>query len=121
MPKGCDGKSIDELHRLFNDAVASEHRRIGEALEPTRLRNLVQAEHDRLVKALDSLGDEWKKLIPGRPILHAFAKEAKLDQARLKTLYIKMAKEGAGDPFAEIREVFASYANFGKVPMGGRS
>lgn len=114
MPRGCDGRSGEELAALFASRALEELTRLQGALKADVVRAMAAEEHGRLEAALAADGDEWKSLIPGRPVLHAFAASAKLDQTRLKTLYIKAARGVEPDAFAEVKAIFADFSALGK-------
>lgn len=50
--------------------------------------------------------DDWKALIPGKPVLARFAAVANLSLARAKSLYIDAVQRDGHAPFKEIEELF---------------
>jgi hypothetical protein len=116
MPSGCDGKDAEELEAMILAEAALQRERITSVLDPATISTLVREEHARLDAALARPGDDWKDLVPGRPILNSFAKAANLDRARLKNLYLKEARGHVADPFAAVRAIFASFAGYGREP-----
>ena len=55
---------------------------------------------------MDSDNDEWKNLIPGRPILNHFAAKAKLPIGRAKKLYINYVLDKKKNTFNDIEKIF---------------
>ena len=61
-------------------------------------------------KALDQDTDEWKFLVPGKPVIAAFAKHACIEIGMLKNLFIHRADAVSPHPFEEIIEVFRRFS-----------
>jgi AAA ATPase domain len=112
MPKGCHGKTTDELIALFEVCANAERNRIADALSQSELAAFTRATMTELEGALSD--ETWKVKIPGRPILQIFCsgKHSGLDFGRFKTAYIRAASEIASSPFAEIESMFARFSNF---------
>jgi hypothetical protein len=104
MPKGCQGKTTDELIALFEACANTERNRITDALSSSELAAFTRETMAELEKALSD--ETWKEKIPGRPILQIFCsgKHSGLDFGRFKTAYIRAATEIASSPFAEIED-----------------
>jgi hypothetical protein len=118
MPKGCHGLGLPELLAAFESRRSDEKQRIESALDATKVNRLVEAEVRLLSDALRADDEAWKCLLPGRPILAAFAKKAKIEIATLKRLYIRRAKGHERNPFADIRAIFGDFARLGStLPM----
>lgn len=111
MPKDCHGKSQAEVQKLLLDEANREGSRLRDALDPSRVSQEVDTYYGRLEASLDADTDEWKTLIPGKPLLGRFASRAGFDPGRARTMYINAARRAAMDPFAEVREIFATFAN----------
>ncbi len=106
MPKDCHGKSVSETQELFRSAATDELSRVTAVLDGDAVRREVEDTYSRLETAISDDTDEWKMLIPGKPVLGAFASGAGLSAARAKSLYITQAAAGSHEPFKEIVELF---------------
>jgi len=113
MPSDCTGKEREELLGAFQAGHSVESSRLSVAMDPKALADLVDAEYSRVKEVFDRNDEDWKRMLPGRPILSKFAQTANLDAVRLKRMYIKVARDSGPDPFAEIREIFKSFATYG--------
>lgn len=112
MPKGCDNKGKDELIGLIEAQSDSERKRIKTILEETKVRTLIGSTFDNLTKSLADDTDDWKSLIPGRPLLNQFARKAHIQVGRLKTLFLREAEECNPNPFADVINCFEHFNNF---------
>lgn len=115
LPKGCDNKSLSDLKGLFQSRTKEENARVMTCLDSDMLNALVEEEYKRLEQSVDKGSEEWKRLIPGRPVFQRFARESNMDVGRLKTLYIKASMECKPDPFVEIRRIFESFTTMAGV------
>ena len=77
MPKGCDETSLVDLLKLLESKRASEVSRCLSSLETTEVDGACKHEHQTIEDALNRDHDDWKALIPGRPILKRFASHTK--------------------------------------------
>ncbi|MCK1615433.1 ATP-binding protein [Bradyrhizobium sp. 159] len=112
MPKGCQGKTTDELIALFEAEAASERLRLSEALAADDIAAFTRQTMTGLEASL--LDGTWKEKVPGRPILQIFCsnKHCGLDFGRFKNAFVKAAQDTASSPFAEIGEIFARFSEF---------
>ncbi|MCP3460689.1 ATP-binding protein [Bradyrhizobium sp. CCGUVB23] len=112
MPKGCQGKTTDELIALFEAEAASERLRLNEALSANDIAAFTRQTMTELETSLSD--GTWRKKIPGRPILQIFCsnKHCGLDFGRFKNAFVKAAEDMASSPFAEIEEIFARFSEF---------
>lgn len=115
MPKGCEGKSETELLGLFSGRSQSELDRFQEALKTDNIKNAIDQHFREMNTSLDNDTEDWKKVLPGRPIFRQFVRRANLDIGRAKRLYIMKAQEVAENPFADIDAVFSDFACFGQT------
>jgi ABC-type lipoprotein export system ATPase subunit len=106
MPKECHNKSVAEATELFTEKASAELDRVKSVLDGDGVTKEVEDSFNRLEKAIEDDSDDWKALIPGKPVLAGFAKSAGLSPARAKTLYIAKALISETKPFAEIIEIF---------------
>lgn len=114
MPKGVHGIDLATLHGKFKDRRDKEEDRVRTVLDRAAVAKLIEDEHAKLTAALDAKGDEWRRIIPGRPILNALAAQTKMDLARLKRLYLRAAKSVDTNPFQEIKHIFAGFTVIAK-------
>ncbi|MFZ3064094.1 MAG: ATP-binding protein [Nitrospirota bacterium] len=110
MAKDCHTMSIDDLVKQLVTRGVEEQGRIASSIQPGAVESYARTIAKKLQDSLDQDTDEWKALIPGRPLLNMFAGRAKLDSARLKTAYIREAEKKPVNPFQEVIDVFSSFA-----------
>src|SRR5580765_7065349 len=92
MPKGSASIGIDDLLKLFENERRSEVERCVASLDPAAVATACKREYETIDSGLNRDHDDWKALIPGRPILKRFAAQSMQDYATLKRLYVKAAK-----------------------------
>ncbi len=112
MPSDCTGKELQELLLAFQAVQSVEIGRVSAGMDPKALATLVETEYRRIKEAFDRDDDQWKRILPGRPILNRFAKVAGLDVGHLKRLYLRIARDSEPDPFGEIRGIFSHFSTF---------
>ena len=110
MPKNCHGRTGDELAQLFHDRVAEERGRIDSALDPILIGDAARAAFTSLQTKLAAGDNSWKTVIPGRPILHAFASHTGLNAARIKQAYILASESITPSPFVEVIDMFSTFS-----------
>jgi hypothetical protein len=110
MPSDSHAKSPGELGDLFSKAIDSERQRWDTSLSPEIARSLIDEKYEALKDSIDRDTDDWKVLIPGKPILGVFSGKAQLSSARFKTLYISAAESVNPSPFEEVLSLFADFA-----------
>lgn len=112
MPKGCQGKTTDELIALFEAEAGTERLRLSEALSANDIAAFTRQTMTELETSLTD--GTWKEKVPGRPVLQIFCsnKHCGLDFGRFKTAFVKAAQGTASSPFAEIEEIFARFSEF---------
>ena len=110
MPSDSHAKAPRELGDLFSEAIDSERHRLDTLLSPAVARSLIDEKYEALKGSIDRDTDDWKRLIPGKPILGVFSGKAQLSPARLKTLYISAAEAVSPSPFEEVFSLFADFS-----------
>ena len=110
MPSACNGLTSEELVRAITATVQSEERRLGEVLDVAAIESVVTREYARIRASLDADTDEWKALVPGKPLLGKFAGEATLAVGHAKTLYVNAVAAMGADTFADIEAIFDRFA-----------
>ena len=113
MPKDCQGKSLPELEPLLLAEAEREKARLEQCLNPESIKSSISGYFERLAQSLDSDSDDWKTLIPGKPLLGIFASRIGLDQSKAKMLYLNAGLSSDRRPFAEIEEIFKDFAESG--------
>jgi len=110
MPKDCHGKTLDEVKGLILSELSEDKLRIDNLLTESTVGASTIDYFNRLTKSLDDDTDEWKALIPGKPLLGRFASAAGINASRAKTMYINAAQDSGRQPFAEILDIFEHFA-----------
>jgi hypothetical protein len=113
MPKDCHGKTRDELLGLLVERAAAEGTRVQKELHPESISRQADQHFSSIKASLDGGTDEWKKMMPGRPILNQFVAKTGLGIDRAKRLYIAETLKGSGDVFEEINVIFRTFAEGG--------
>lgn len=116
MPKGCHGKNKTETKEMFSAVAAGELERVKATLDSGVVQGQVEQTFNDLEAALSEDSDDWKNLIPGKPVLARFAAVANLSLARAKSLYINAAQRDGHAPFKEIEELFEEMSS---APLHG--
>lgn len=111
MPKSCNGADLGTLLNLFEGMREKEANRVGAVLSATDLPKLVEEEYRRIAASVESGTDDWKCLVPGRPLLGKLAKQAKTDVGNMKRVFIRVAAGATPSPFQEIRTIFQGFAS----------
>ncbi len=113
MPGDCVGKSASELATLIGARAGAESERLARLLDTTRLAQEVRRDYDLVQQSLQDDTDDWKRLLPGRQIVHQFVNHAQLGIEQAKRLYIREAEHVDDSPFQEIEEILQSFASYG--------
>jgi ABC-type cobalamin/Fe3+-siderophores transport system ATPase subunit len=109
MPKDVNNLTEDEIAAKIAAAVSAEAERIGSALEPLAAETRVRTEYRRIVASLDAGNDEWKALVPGRPLIARFAHITGLKPGHGKALYIRTAQASKPTTFDDIHKIFDGF------------
>jgi hypothetical protein len=111
LPKGCDGKSVDEFVDLIVAKAKAERDRLAAALSLDDIESYARKSAAAVQEALDEDTDEWKYRVPGKPVIAAFAKHAGIEIGMLKNLFIHRANlVSQPHPFGEIIEIFRRFS-----------
>jgi hypothetical protein len=110
MPKGCHGRSLDEVIDLLTAGATNERSRIETVLDESRIRSAATKYHETLLASIDDDTEDWKSLVPGKSLLAQFASAAGVQRGRMKNLYLSAAREQESDPFVEIDRIFAAFS-----------
>jgi hypothetical protein len=110
MPKACHRKSADELVQLVMLRANEERARVTTELDDTRIKAQVAATVQKIEDSLAKDTNEWKALIPGRPILKTFCStKTPLQYDGFRTGFIKAAGKMPLNPFEDIVNIFESF------------
>jgi energy-coupling factor transporter ATP-binding protein EcfA2 len=110
MPSACDGKTPDQLRSLLLDEADTERRRILLATQPKIIEDATIEVTGRLESSFDAKSPTWQSDIPGRPVLHQFARKAAIDPSRLKHMYIRAALDTRHPVFEDIFQILESFS-----------
>jgi hypothetical protein len=98
---------LTELVDLFKVRSDEEVSRIAKSLDLTEMIAEIEDRFNSLTTAIEEDDDQWKLLIPGRPLLHQFSASTGLGIGRAKTAYVKAAEKRAEqNPFREVINIF---------------
>jgi predicted ATPase len=109
MPDDCHSKSLEDLSTKVLERRNVEQERIVKGIEGEQLKSYIENTYNTLLASLDADSADWKNDIPGKQIFKIFCSDAKIQEGRLKTLYIKKAEEIKTNPFQEIIEIFRNF------------
>jgi hypothetical protein len=110
MPKDCCNKTQAEIVEMLVGTSRIEKARIATSLNETQVAESAAKHFQEIAGYLTCDNPKWKDIIPGKPLLAAFASKAKIDQSRLKTAYLRCAETMPENPFTEIHSIFDSFA-----------
>lgn len=109
MPKGCHGKTANELAALVLERADGEKSRVTKGLENEAIADFVEARMKELEASLNDDTDDWKRLVPGRIILKAFCSKTPLAYDAFRTAFINAAEKVLKNPFGDVIEIFDSF------------
>ena len=108
MVKGCDKADCKGLMDLFSTSAQREIARIKAILAEENIRKKIESYYEEFTLSLTT--DDWKNEIPGKQIFKIFCSKARMDEDRLKTLYIQKTINKSNGPFDEIFNIFKSFS-----------
>ena len=109
MPAAIHNRNEDDTIELVIRRVADERKRMTNALTESDVETRVRGLFHEFAKSVETIGPGWQSLFPGKPIVARFASQTRLDQARLKTMYIRVAQSLSASPFDEVVEIFDAF------------
>jgi predicted ATPase len=104
MPKSCHSKTKEDVEQMILDKAKVEFDRVTVSMSDDSIKTNVEEINTKILESFEN--EDWKNIIPGRPILNHFASKAKLPIGRAKKLYINYVLENEKDTFDDIIEVF---------------
>ncbi|MEW6077476.1 MAG: AAA family ATPase [Thermodesulfobacteriota bacterium] len=109
MVSGCQSMDCGQLQNATAKRAEEELTRVRSALCEEAIVRKTHEYFEAFSEAIKS--GTWKKDIPGKQVLSVFAQKAKLNEDRLKTLYIRKAMEtdAISNPFNDIIAIFDSF------------
>ena len=87
-----------------------EQERIRASLHGDSVGRLVDQTYGRFEELLEVSDDRWKHELPGKVIFAQFCAAAGLEQRQLRNLYLSEAERAPQNPFQEIVDIFAEFA-----------
>ncbi|RPH47414.1 MAG: hypothetical protein EHM85_19895 [Desulfobacteraceae bacterium] len=110
MVSGCQGMNCAQLQNATSKRAEEELTRVRSTLGEDIINRKTHEYFEAFSEAIAS--GTWKKDIPGKQVLSVFAQKAKLNEDRLKTLYINkvMEMDATSNPFNDILAIFESFA-----------
>ena len=109
MTKDCQNKSKDEIDKMLVDKSTNELQRVTDILHSDNLKKYTDELFNKLTRSIAEDTNEWKDLIPGRPILNQFVAKTKMQIGRAKQLYIKEVQKSDGKTFQDIIDIFTQF------------
>jgi hypothetical protein len=104
MIKGCEGKTNEEIQNSFASRAGEELVRVQSVLKDDFVRSKANEYFRSYMDSLQS--DAWKIDMPGKQIFKKFCSKARMDEDRMKTLYIEKAIQRKEGPFQELFDIF---------------
>lgn len=111
MPSNCHGRTEDEIIRLVLDTSTAERERTAAVLAEQEVERLVREEFTQISELLDRRDAEWRRVVPGKPLLSAFVHRAGMKIGHAKSLYLAAAEQSTVNPFADVLEIFEAFAS----------
>jgi hypothetical protein len=113
MPKGCHGKSSDDLVALINTKVTEEATRASSVLRSADIEQFVRKTYSELESAANDPLDSWKAIFPGKQVFAQFAAAAGIDGARLKLAFLNQVTQKQLPIFDDVMSIFSDFASRG--------
>lgn len=108
MPKGCHGKSLDDLADMVKGEITQERDRIQRGLAVEEVISFLRQRHESLTEMLE--GNEWKNEIPGKHVLNTFCGKVGVKPGQMRNVYVREALKSEENPFAEIVQIFRDFS-----------
>ena len=115
MPSNCHSKSREEVETLMLEKAQTEIDRVRQLLAKEGIQTNIAKIYEKLSLSIENDTEDWKNLIPGRPILHQFLNRANFDIARAKRLYLAEVERNEYQTFEDIIQVFEDFNEFQEV------
>jgi hypothetical protein len=109
MPKLEQPATRDEIVAAISLKADIEVGRQRAAISDESVAKSVGDEFDRLDEALTADTDEWKYLVPGRPVLARWAQHVPINLRTAKSLYLEAADKSGNAVFQEILDIFEQF------------
>lgn len=114
MPRGINSDTtLEELLLSIHGQLSQEKSRMEASLNLEALESLARSEYSKLAESIADGTSVWLRELPGRVVFNRFANTAQIKPGRLKTLYLRKARDWSPDPFDEIRKIFRSFKSLG--------
>jgi ABC-type cobalamin/Fe3+-siderophores transport system ATPase subunit len=110
MPKEINGLTEEELVAKVRGTLEREKARLQGVLDPDAADGRVRVEYQRIVASLDANTNDWRELVPGKPLLARFAGAAGLKPGHAKSLYIQAVERHSPTASDDIHAIFDSFS-----------
>jgi hypothetical protein len=113
MPKECRGLTEDELVAKLQSAISAEASRVETAMDSAQAEASARSAYAAIKRSLAEDTDEWKTLVPAKPLLGGFAGTAGVKIGHAKKLYVDAALVSESDVFKDVIQIFQTFADAG--------
>ncbi|TSC54326.1 MAG: hypothetical protein LiPW30_711 [Parcubacteria group bacterium LiPW_30] len=110
MPPNCHSKNKEEVEKLIIAKSSSEVKRLLSILDENNIKKYIHASHSQVCQSIDNDTNDWKDLIPGKPILSKFITLTGMQQGRAKNLYINEVQNKQLSIFDDILKIFEDFS-----------
>jgi len=107
--RGSHQMDIDQLEEAVEGLATTELSRVSGFLDANFARQKTREYFESYEQSLDN--GAWKNNVPGKQVLSTFASKTRLDEDRLKTMYIRkaMERDDEANPFTEIVNILGEF------------
>lgn len=109
MPKGIHSANRDDFVNAFRNSSSGELIRVSNSLDIENMEEQACETYQLLEEYLHLDSENWKCHFPGKIIFSKFCNAAKMEQGRLKMLYLKNSSKIKDNPFKEIINIFENF------------
>jgi ABC-type cobalamin/Fe3+-siderophores transport system ATPase subunit len=113
--KRINGMDLQNYIGALKNSFLAEQARMNSAFEFAPIQAFTERRWNSLNDLIEKDDDEWKKVIPGRILIHKLSNAAKIRPGRFKKMYINEAKEDNFTPFEEIIQIFEGFEHSTKI------
>lgn len=101
---------IDQLEEAVEGLAITELSRVSGFLDASFARQKTREYFESYEQSLEN--GAWKNNVPGKQVLSTFASKTRLDEDRLKTMYIRkaMERDDEANPFTEIVNILGGFS-----------
>ena len=110
MPRGIHDQDLTGFVEAFREKGRRELERVTENLDGVVIGELASSVYRDLEELLSRTDHEWKSHFPGKLVFSKFCGVAKMQEGRMKSLYLARSSVAECDPFGEIVGIFEEFA-----------